>query len=71
MGAPFVVVPHPAGGDLAHLAQVLEQPGVQHLLPERPVEPLDEGVLVRLAGLEVAEPLSPERLQAACECGLA
>ena len=48
----FVVVGQPGVGSVLHLADGVEQPGVEHLLAEAAVEAFDEGVLVRLAGLD-------------------
>ncbi len=55
MRAHRVVLDAPLLQNLLHLRQRVEQPGIEHLLPHALVEPLDEGVLVRLAGLDVAQ----------------
>ena len=55
MGTFFVVNLDPLGADLANLVEILEHVGVQHLFPIRPVEPLDLGILVRLARLDVTQ----------------
>ena len=53
MGSGVVVVPEPAVGDLADLAEILEQIGVENFLSVCAVEPFDVGVLVGFAGLDV------------------
>lgn len=50
---PLVVVfPEPGLDDLADLGQGLEHVGIEDFVAEGPVEALDEGVLVRLPGLD-------------------
>jgi len=48
----LVVSAQPVVGDLPHLADRVEQVGVEHLLAVGAVEALDERVLVGLAGLD-------------------
>ena len=55
MGAFLVVVEHPPPRCFANVIQACEQVLVQDLLAERPVEALDVGVLVGLAGLDVLD----------------
>ena len=50
-----VVVESPQPSHLAHLAQRLEQIGVQKLVPERAIEALGKSVLLWLALLDVDE----------------
>jgi len=45
----------PVGGDRAHLIQRVEQVGAQDFLTIGPVEALDVGVLIGLAGLDEAQ----------------
>src|SRR5215467_8028320 len=56
MGPLGVVDRQPGLGDRADLVEGLEEMRVEDLLTERPVEALDEGILIGLAGLDVAEP---------------
>ena len=56
MRAAFVVIQQPVVGSLLHLAERVEQVGVEHLVAEALVKSLDERVLVRLAGLDVQQP---------------
>lgn len=51
----LVVALHPLPTDLPYLVQILEEPGIQYLVTVRPVEALDEGVLVGLARLDVPD----------------
>ena len=51
----LVVVGQPGVSDRLDLAQRVEQVGVEYLLPEAPVKPLDECVLVGLARLDVQQ----------------
>lgn len=51
----FVVALQPAFRDLAHLFQVLEQMRAQYLLAIGLVEAFNIGILVRFAGLDVAQ----------------
>lgn len=53
--ALFVVFDHPPVNGLADVLQAQEQMLVQQFLAERAVEPLDVGVLVGLAGLDVLD----------------
>ena len=55
MGSCLVVVEHPPVRCLANVVQACEQVLVQDLLAEGPVEAFDVGVLVGLAGLDVAD----------------
>ena len=55
MRALLVVNAQPLLGDVLYLLVALEHVGVQHLVPIRAVEPLDVGVLVGLAWLDVIE----------------
>ena len=52
MRPDFVVAFDPVVGDLSHLGEGVEQVSTKHLLAIRAIESLDEGVLVRLAGLD-------------------
>lgn len=53
MWSVVVVAMPPAFGHLADLAEILEDVAVEDFGPEGPVEPLDVGVLGRLARLDV------------------
>ena len=55
MGPLFVVTLQPFGTDLPDLVQRLKHIGIQHFGAIRPIEPLDEGILIRLAGLDVPQ----------------
>ena len=55
MGPFGVVRREPGFGDCAHLLERIEEIGVEHLFAVCPVEAFDEGVLIGLAGLNVAE----------------
>ena len=55
MRSHFVVSLEPGFGDLAHLLEIVEETAVQHLVAVGPVEALDVGILVGLAGLDVAQ----------------
>ena len=51
----LVVFDKPGLGDLAYLREGLKHVGTEHFLAIGLVEPLDESVLVRLAGLDEAQ----------------
>jgi hypothetical protein len=55
MGPLAVVGFEPRVGDRAHLLERVEEIGVEYLFSIGPVEALDEGVLIGLAGLNVAK----------------
>ena len=55
MRPAFVVSKQPLVGERLDLAERLEDVGVEHLLAVGPVKALDEGVLIRLAGLDVPQ----------------
>lgn len=55
MGSLFVVLEHPPVGRLADIVEAGEQAMVQDLVTEGPIEALDVGVLVGLAGLDVLD----------------
>jgi hypothetical protein len=55
MGTGFVVGREPPIGDLPDLVQGFEEVRVEDLLAVRPVESLDVGVLIWLAGLDVED----------------
>lgn len=55
MGALLVVLAHSPPGGLADVREAPEGVLVEHFLPERAVEPLDVGVLVGLARLDVLD----------------
>lgn len=55
MGSLLVVLDHPLTHDLADLVEVTEQIQVQDFIAHRAVEAFDVGILVRLAGLDVAD----------------
>ena len=55
MGTLGVVVEHPPPCSLADIIEAGKQVQVEHFLPEGPVETLDIGILVWLAGLDVAD----------------
>ena len=55
MGTLLVVLEHPPVRGLAHVVEAGEQVLVQDLLAEGPVEAFEVGVLVGLAGLDVAD----------------
>lgn len=54
MRTVFVVVDQPLVGDSLDLVQIGEQMCVEHFGSVRSVETLDEGILIRLARLDVA-----------------
>ena len=51
----MIVGPHPLRGSLLHLGQTVPVVLAQPLMPNRSVEPLDIGILLRLAGLNVSQ----------------
>ena len=51
----MIVGPHPLRGSLLHLGQTVPVILAQPLMPNRSVEPLDVGILLRLAGLDVSQ----------------
>lgn len=51
----LVVFEHPSPGELPDLSQAGKEPSVEHLGTVGPIEALDEGVLVRFAGLDVVD----------------
>ena len=55
MGPLGVIDREPGLGDGPNLVERVEEVGVQDLLAKRPVEALDEGVLIGLARLNVAQ----------------
>jgi hypothetical protein len=55
VGPLGVVGREPGVGDLPHLVEGVEEIGVEDLLAKRAIEPLDEGILIRLPGLDVAD----------------
>lgn len=55
MRSDLVVALESLVGDLAHVLDRVEQVRRQHLLAVGAVEPLDEGVLIRLARLDEAD----------------
>jgi hypothetical protein len=55
MGPLGVVALEPGDGDLLHLLEGVEEIGVEDLVAKRAVEPFDEGSLIRLPGLDVAD----------------
>jgi hypothetical protein len=55
MGPLQVVGREPSVGDLLHLPEGVKEIGVEDLLAIRAVEPFDEGVLIGLPGLNVAD----------------
>jgi hypothetical protein len=55
MGTLLVVLEHPPVRRLAYVVEAGEQVLVQDLLAEGPVEAFDVGVLVGLAGLDLAD----------------
>ena len=59
MGSFLVVLEQPPVGGLAHVFQPDEQMLVQQLVAQRAIEPLDVGVLVRLARLDVLDRRRP------------
>lgn len=62
MWAVLVVVDQPLVGNGLDLFQVGEQMSVEHFGSVRSVETLNEGILIRLAGLDVAHCDAPWRL---------
>jgi len=53
---PLVVVTlYPFGADLPNLIEGLEYIGIQHLGTIRPIESLDEGILIGFARLDRAQ----------------
>lgn len=59
MGPLFVVAPQSFGPDLPDLIQGVKHIGFQYFRALRPVKPFDEGVLIRLHQLDVAQLDSP------------
>ena len=59
IGAFVIVRPHPARGVFLHVLEVFPLVLRQPFVSGRPVEPLDIGVLLRLAGLDEIEPDAP------------
>lgn len=55
MGSVLVVLGQPVLGDGLHPLDRVEQIGIEYLGAKRPVELLDVGVLVGLAGLDVVQ----------------
>ena len=55
MGPLLIVLLHPLCTDLPHLIQRLEYIGIEHFVSIGPIEPFDEGILVRLARLNISE----------------
>ena len=55
MGPLLVVLLHPLCTDLPHLIQRLEYIGIEHFVSIGPIEPFDEGILIRLARLNISE----------------
>ena len=55
----LVVLGQPVVGDGLYLFDGIEQVGIEHFRSERPVEALDVGVLVGLAGLDVVQGDAP------------
>jgi len=55
MGPLGVVGLEPGLGDLAHLLEGVEEIGVEDFFSETPIEPLDEGILIRLSRLDIAD----------------
>ena len=51
----MIVGPHPLRGSLLHLDQTVPVGLAQPLMPDRSVEPLYAGILLRLAGLDVSQ----------------
>ena len=51
----MIVGPHPLRGSLLHLGQTVPVILAQPLMPNRSIEPLDVGILLRLAGLNVSQ----------------
>jgi hypothetical protein len=54
VGPLGVVGREPSLGDLAYLLEGVEEARIKDLFAERAIESLDERVLIRLAGLDVA-----------------
>ena len=54
VGPLGVVGREPGVGDRLHLVEGVEEVGVEDLLTKRAIESLDEGILIRLPGLDVA-----------------
>lgn len=55
MRSSFVVGREPSSGDLAHLIEIFEHVCVEHFAAIGTIEAFDVGVLVGLAGLDVAQ----------------
>src|SRR6266849_1526326 len=55
VGPLGVVGREPGVGDLLHLVEGVEEVGVEDLLTKRAIQSLDEGILIRLPGLDVAD----------------
>ena len=55
MGTVLVVVDHPPVGGFANVSQAVEQVQAEHFVPIRSVKPFDVRVLVRFAGLNIAD----------------
>ena len=55
MGPLGVVGLEPGLGELPHLVEGVEEIRVEDFFPNAAIEPLDEGVLIRVPGLDVAD----------------
>lgn len=61
MGPLFIITLQPFGTDLSHLLQRLEHRRIEDFRPICPVIPLDRGILIRLAWLDVPQLNRPFR----------
>ena len=61
MGPLFIVTLQPVGTELSHLIQRLEHIGIEQFGPIGPVIPLNQGILIRLARLDVPQLNRPLR----------
>jgi len=52
VGSVLVVIRYPLVDGLLHLREGIEQIGIEYLVPQASVEPLDQCVLIGFAGLD-------------------
>lgn len=70
MRTPLVVIEQERMCSLTHFIEIAEEVQIEHRVAEGPVEALDEGVLVGLARLDVADldgAFSTPRHEALCQ----
>jgi len=55
MGAFLIVLLHPLRTDFSHLIERLEDIRIEHFMSHRPIESFNEGILIRLARLNIPQ----------------